>query len=328
MSDSPLARALDGALEATVVGSFTKLGYGVRSTLEHWQDPTAAAGRVIVITGATSGLGLAAARRLSTLGATVHLVGRNEEKLRTAKTMVESGARAAVTTHQCDLSLLANTDELAASLAHSCGPIDVLVHNAGSLLAEFTLTGEGVETTLATHLLCPYRLTERLMATARFATNARVITMTSGGMYTERFDLSQLEMTPVNYKGTVAYARAKRAQSVLSAHWQRVYGPDGLSFHLVHPGWAATPGVAEGIPGFSRFMGPLLRSPEQGADTTVWLAGLPDGEPLPGQLWLDRHPRSLHKLRRTRLSPQAELAAEDALPIWCDERIARALAQS
>lgn len=322
------SRLIDEILEATVVASFTKIGYAVRSQTDDWVDPPDAEGRTMVITGATSGLGLAMAQRLATLGAHIHLVGRSEQKIVAATSLVSQSARGTVSGHRCDLSMLADTTQLAAQLATSCGPIDVLIHNAGALLSTYTLTSEGVETTLATQVLSPYLLTEHLITSGSFAPAARIIMMTSGGMYTERFDLAGLEMDASHYKGSVAYARAKRAQTVLVGHWQNVYGPTGLAFHLVHPGWAATPGVSNGIPGFSKVMGPLLRSPHQGADTTVWLAGLPDGQPRPGQLWLDRRPRELYRLRKTRLNPVEEVAAEVALPLWCDARIDRAVADS
>ena len=319
------AHLVDAVLEATVVGSFTKVGITARSRLEQWSDSTSASGRTVVITGATSGLGLAASRRLAALGANVHLVGRNERKLNGAEAVVRGVARGNVAAHLCDLSLLADTTLLAQTLQESCGPIDVVIHNAGSLLDQYSRTSEGIEATVATHLLGPFQLTERLVASSAFASNARIIFMTSGGMYTERFDLASLEMDAAAYKGAVAYARAKRAQTVLAGHWQKTYGDKGLAFHLVHPGWAATPGVSDGLPTFSKIMGPLLRTPEQGADTLVWLAGRPDGEPSPGLLWHDRHTRSMHRLGRTRLSASDELTSGPSLAVWCTDRIEKVL---
>ena len=79
------------------------------------------------------------------------------------------------------------------------------------------------------------------------------------------------------YDGTVAYARAKRAQLVLLHEWVRRTAGTGVSFHAMHPGWAATPGIRDSLPGFARVMGPLLRTADQGADTAVWLAVGPGG---------------------------------------------------
>ncbi|MDE3007887.1 MAG: SDR family NAD(P)-dependent oxidoreductase [Acidobacteriota bacterium] len=320
-----VAHVVDEALEASVVGSFTRLGYVARSRLEKWRDPAFVLGRRVVITGATSGLGLAAAARLARLGAHVHLVGRSETKLTSARAHVQLFTSGEVWTHRCDLSLLNDARDLARELSALSTPVDALVHNAGALLPAYTETREGLETTLATHLLSPYLLTEYLLAHGGLAAHARVITMTSGGMYTERFDLAQLMMTVDAYRGTTAYARAKRAQCVLTPYWQRAHAASGVSFHLVHPGWAATPGLTNGIPLFERAVKPLLRTPDQGADTLVWLVGAPTSEPTGGQLWLDRHPRRLYRLKKTHLSAPEEFQAGEQLASWCDERIARAL---
>lgn len=321
---SSLADVLDAALEATIVGSFTRVGYVVRSRLEAWSDPTAVTGRTVVITGATSGLGLAAATRLATLGARLHLVGRSEAKLAHAQAHVRLHSSFEVVTHCCDLSLLRETRRLAETLAALGTPIDVLIQNAGALLTDYTPTREGIETTIATHVLSPYLLTEYLLTHGGFAPRARDITVTSGGMYSECFNLATLEMTPSTYRGTVAYARAKRAQCVLIPYWQHDHGSSDVSFHLVHPGWAATPGLSSGIPRFERATKPFLRSADEGADTMVWLAGT-SLEPTPGQLWLDRRPRSLYRLKKTRLNATEEVAAGVELARWCDERVTVAL---
>ncbi len=326
MRSSRLARLVDQTLEASVVGSFTTIGPTLRRRLEHWEPFPSAAGMHIIITGATSGLGLKAAEILVGLGANVHLVGRNETKLNSVIDNLQDSARksgGSATGHVCDLSLLRSTTKLVAELQQAVPEVHVLIHNAGALLSNYTETTEGVEQTLAVHVLSPEVLTRGLVDQLA-AANGQVITMTSGGMYSERFDLQTLEMTKANYKGTVAYARAKRAQTLLTMAWNEDLSSDGVSAHLVHPGWADTPGVDASLPLFSTVMGPLLRSPEEGVDTLVWLATSDGSARVPGQLWLDRNPRPLHKLRRTRLTTVEESAAKDALVAWCNQRIARA----
>jgi hypothetical protein len=119
-------------------------------------------------------------------------------------------------------------------------------------------------------------------------------------MYAARLEVEHLEMTD-EYRGAQQYALAKRAQATLNEMWAARCRDDGVVFHAMHPGWADTPGIQASLPKFHRLAGPLLRTPQQGADTLVWLAA-DDGEPMSstGRFWLDRRPRSLHKLSSTR----------------------------
>jgi len=127
-------------------------------------------------------------------------------------------------------------------------------------------------------------------------------------------------MSPEVYDGTVAYARAKRAQLVLMHEWVRRMEGTGVSFQAMHPGWAATPGIRDSLPGFAKVMGPLLRTPDQGADTAVWLASAPAGVETTGGFWLDRRPRWEHKVPWTRLSEEDFDDAGAALWAWCAAR--------
>jgi NAD(P)-dependent dehydrogenase (short-subunit alcohol dehydrogenase family) len=122
-----------------------------------------------------------------------------------------------------------------------------------------------------------------------------------------------------DYRGAEQYARAKRAQVTLNELWAERLAGSGVVFHAVHPGWADTPGVEASLPTFRRIVGPFLRTPEQGADTLVWLAA-DDGAPLAtsGRFWLDRRPRSIHKLPTTRHTDTPERRAQ--LWAWCLER--------
>jgi len=185
--------------------------------------------------------------------------------------------------------------------------LDVLLHNAGALHRTFHQTADGTELTLATHVFGPFLLTGLLLPALRAARPARVLTMSSGGMYTQRFDIDELELDRTNYDGTTAYARAKRAQVVLNHEWSRRMPMTEVCFHALHPGWVDTPGVESGLPTFHRVMRPLLRTPEQGADTAAWLASAPEALRSSGVLWHDRRPRSEHHLPWTRNEDGASL---------------------
>ncbi|HET8785475.1 MAG TPA: hypothetical protein VFM38_07570, partial [Candidatus Limnocylindrales bacterium] len=139
---------------------------------------------------------------------------------------------------------------------------------------------------------------------------ARVIAVTSGGQYTTGLDVADLDGDDVTYSGPRFYARAKRAQVALIREWARRSGPDGPAYNAMHPGWAATPGLADSLPGFSRLLGPLLRTPEEGADTIVWLATAPRAEIGSGWLYLDRARRPFDRV------PWTRLPARDRRRLW------------
>ena len=181
----------------------------------------------------------------------------------------------------------------------------MLVNNAGALPARRSETPEGFEVAFATNVLGPFLLT-RLLAPAR------VITVTSGGMYTARLDPFDLQAVSRPYAGAAVYARTKRAEMILT----RLWAERGIDAHAMHPGWADTPGLAKSLPGFHRALKPLLRTPEQGADTIVWLGAT---EQPSGHLWHDRAARPPYRLPWTR-----ETAAERAR-LWelCERYCAR-----
>jgi len=297
----PLRPLLDTALDRTVVPGYTKLGYWVRRTGWDADDPRpgSMAGKRVLVTGASSGLGQAAAEGLARLGATVHLLVRNEEKGRT----VLDGVRADVPgadahLEVCDVSDLADVRRFADDLVSRVDRLDVLVHNAGSMPPERTEAPGGHELTVALHVLGPVLMTELLLPVLR-GHDARVVLVTSGGMYTQRLPVRDPDYERGEYRGTVAYARSKRMQVALAPLMQRRWSAAGLRVHVMHPGWADTPGVATSLPLFKKITGPLLRDTEQGADTVVWLAAT-EPQPDGGRLWMDRAERPAHYRKRTR----------------------------
>jgi dehydrogenase/reductase SDR family member 12 len=310
-------------LELSVVGSFSKLGPSLRRRTAQWVEPPSPEGRVVVITGATSGLGLEAASALSLAGAQVSLVGRDPHRLDAARRLLEDRGASGVVTELADLADLNDVEALAGRLLGRLGRLDVLIHNAGALSKTYVASPQGVEATLAVHLLAPYLLTERLQPLLASSAPSRVITMTSGGMYTQRFDLDALEMPPDRYRGSVAYARAKRAQVLLTQEWQRRYGAQGIDFFATHPGWADTPGLTAGLPTFAQVLRPLLRSAREGVDTELWLATSADVAHRGGTLWLDRRERGAYHLPWTWVPPERRAEEARALWEWCEAIVKR-----
>ena len=274
---------------------FTRYGYSRGRKL--WRPmSTDISGKHIVLTGASSGLGYSAAVSLLEAGADLTLIIRDKTKIESMQASLEQATgRCASAVELADLSLLSDVRALADTLNAQAKPIDVLINNAGALFNDFAETQEGIERSVALLLLSPWKLTELLLPlmTGHDAT-ARVINVVSGGMYTQKLKLNQLMMEADHYNGSVAYARAKRALTVLTELWSEQWCEDNIVVNSMHPGWADTPGVQSALPGFRRLTQRVLRSAEEGADTIVWLARASEAGLVSGKLFLDREPRTTH----------------------------------
>jgi dehydrogenase/reductase SDR family member 12 len=301
---APVRRVVDAALEFTVVLSFSRVGYEVRSRLGGWEPVggDAGAGKRVLVTGANSGLGYATALGLLQAGARVAMLVRSTAKGEdtVARLGEELGTDVSdrVSFDTADLLDLSSVRAFADRELAGGGRLDALIHNAGTAFPERDVTVDGFERTYQLHVLAPFLLTTLLLPRLAMSAPSRVITVTSGGMYAEKLHVSRLE-SPRGYRQLTAYARAKRAQVTLTHEWgQRLHG-HGVHHHVVHPGWALTASVERELPRFRKVMGPILRDPAEGADSIVWLA-LSDEVTGDGQLWHDRHVRHQHKLPLTR----------------------------
>jgi NAD(P)-dependent dehydrogenase (short-subunit alcohol dehydrogenase family) len=289
------------------ITSFTNLGYRLHSRRF---SPVEAdmTGKTVVVTGSTGGLGLESAHCLSRLGARVVIVGRNEQKLASAA----EGIQGEVIAQQADLSLLAEVRQLADRLIESNPKIDVLINHVGVLLPARTATQEGLEMSFATNLAGHFLLTNLLLPRLAESGPARVINVSSGGMYAARIDPDDLQFSRRRYTGKAAYASSKRGQVILTEMWAERFPGREVVFHSMHPGWARTAGVAESLPVFNKLMQPLLRTPAEGADTIVWLAVAEEPGRVSGGFWFDRKEAPTHLTDSTR-----ETAAE-RLEVWIE----------
>lgn len=305
MSD-PVNRATglaDAALDRLVLPGYSRAGYLLR---RNWWPPDAEPGslrgKVAVVTGANSSLGRAVTAGLARLGARVYLAVRDTGKGERARAELNRTLpEAELYVTRCDVSSLDDVRRFAHGIADSEPTVDILVHNAGVLPERRTESVDGHELTLATHVLGPFLLTG-LLAPALSATG-RVVFVSSGGMYTQPLRVDDWQYRAGRYRGATAYARTKRMQITLTGELAEALSTDGIGVHATHPGWADTPGVADSLPGFHRVLGPVLRTPEQGADTAVWLAAASQPVGHSGAFWHDRTTRPKHLLFHTRETP-------------------------
>ncbi|TMR32882.1 SDR family NAD(P)-dependent oxidoreductase [Nonomuraea zeae] len=251
------------------------------------------AGRTIVVTGASDGIGRAAARALSGQGENVVVVGRSPGK-------TEALARELKATHHvADFARLAEVRALAAALLDRCPAIDVLVNNAGGIMGSRTTTADGHETTFQVNHLAPFLLTT-LLSERLVASRATVIMTSSMLNLRARLDLDDLDLRR-NYSGVRAYSNAKLANILFTRELQRRHGDAGLNAVSFHPGAVAT-NFSDGTDSMARlvYRTPLKRlmlTPEQGADTLVWLAtSVPGADWVPGGHYEKRRTAPVHRL--------------------------------
>lgn len=296
---SSVHAALASLYDALVVPAFCHAGFAARAAT--W-DPRSLEvdlrGRAFLVTGASAGLGRAAAEALAVRGGDVHLVVRDRGRGERARDgMLEAGGRGALHLHLVDVARLSEVRRFADGFVASGRRLDGLIHNAGVLLDRREVTDEGHERTLATNVLAPYLLTgllEPALQRTAAAGEARVVWVSSGGMYTQRVRVDDLQYQRGQFDGVVAYARTKRAEIYLSERFAARWAGSAITSNAMHPGWADTPGVQGSLPRFHRLTRRFLRTPAEGADTIVWLAASDEARGQSGGFFLDRRPRPTH----------------------------------
>jgi NAD(P)-dependent dehydrogenase (short-subunit alcohol dehydrogenase family) len=282
---------IDTLLDASVFWSFDASGFA-RHARTFRPDDLAVdlAGAPVIVTGANSGIGFEVANAVARAGAEVWMVCRNRERGERARDALATHARVSPRLEVLDV---ADLDALRDFARRAPERIHALVHSAGALDPVLTRSSQGLEQTFATHVAGPHLLTRALGARS-----ARVVFVSSGGMYTQRLDVDATVSPPEPYDGVVAYARCKRAQVVLTELWAARL--PGTVVHAMHPGWAATPGVSRSLPAFDRWMKGRLRTAAQGADTVTWLTLADTPTHVSGRFWFDRREVSPYLLPGTR----------------------------
>ena len=248
-------------------------------------------GTVCVVTGATSGIGKAAATALARLGATVVMVGRDRGRTEAAAAQIAAVA-ASPRAETADLASLEQVRGLAGRLA-GLERIDALINNAGLVLGERRVTPDGLEHVFALNHLAPFLLTNLLLPKLTASAPARVITVTSDAHSAARLDLSDPNLEH-GWDSWRSYANSKLANILFTRELARRLDGTGVTANCAHPGVVRT--------GFGRESRPLLKlgitiarpfmaSPERGADTIVYLASSPDVAGQTGGYYVKRQRR-------------------------------------
>ena len=305
----PATAALDAALDRSLVLGYTKIGPALR---RRWwpADPAPGSlrGQRVVVTGATSGIGEAMAAAFLSLGATVHLLGRNPGKVhRYAEELRSAQPDGEVVEEVCDVGDLDAVRAWCAELTSRVDSLHGLVHNAGVLTRNREESAQGHELGLAAHVLGPHLMTELLLP-ALGRGGGTVVFMSSGGMYSTglRSEPDEIEYREGEYDGVRAYARTKRMQVVLADAWSRRLRGGDVRVESMHPGWASTPGLSDSLPGFGKVMGPLFRDAACGADTAVWLVATRPDAQGEHHFWHDRAQRPTTYPFQRRQDPETE----------------------
>ncbi|MGK7296906.1 MAG: SDR family NAD(P)-dependent oxidoreductase [Candidatus Wenzhouxiangella sp. M2_3B_020] len=295
--------------------SFSALGY--RRRARDWPELRPDfSGQTWLVTGATGGIGRAVSLAAVEAGATVVAAARSEDKLETLRNDAADPDR--VIPLRADLSLVAEVAALAGGDALAGKHVDVLVNNVGVLLDDFDATDEGFERSFATNLLGHWTLTTRLYDGDRLAEDGLVVEVSSGGMYGTALKLDPMDCDEADdYDGMAAYAMHKRAQVELTRYWNAQW-QGGPIAHVMHPGWVDTEGVKTALPGFRAALKRILRTPEQGADTILWLAH-EYPEAVDDGIWFDRALRPEHEFGFTKKTRHDA----DELALFLEERVRR-----
>src|ERR1700730_18467120 len=257
------------------------------------------AGKVVLITGGTGGIGKDPAIGLATMGARVGITGRDLARAEQAATDIRAASRnPAVDAFAADMSSQAEVRRVAADVLNAYPRLDVLINNVGGFWAHRHPTTDGLERTFALNHLAPFLLTNLLLDRLKASAPARVVTVSSGAQSMGRIDFDDLRGVR-NYSGQRDYKQAKIANVIFTIELPRRLDGTGITANAVHPGVVRTNFGAEDQAWFfaliSRVVRPLLKTPAQGAQTPIYMASSPDVEGITGQFFANRKPKIANK---------------------------------
>src|SRR6266567_3533730 len=259
-------------------------------------DAALMAGKSVLVTGGTSGIGKATAIGLAALGARVGITGRDQARTKAAAAGIRAAPGSpAVDAFAADMSAQAAVRRLAALVAGTYPRLDVLVNNAGGFWAHRHVTADGLERTFALNHLAPFLLTSLLLDRLTASAPARIITVSSGAQARGRIDVDDLQGER-NYSGQRAYSQSKLANVMFTYELARRLEGTGVTATVLHPGVVRTSFGAEDqaahiavMIGVARL---FMKTPAQGAATPIYLASSPEVEGITGRYFVNRKPKT------------------------------------
>jgi retinol dehydrogenase-14 len=261
---------------------------------------TPMAGKTVVVTGGTGGIGRATAIGLATLGARVAITGRNLGRVEAAAAEIRSATgNPAVDAFAADLSSQAEVRRLAGEVLAAYPRLDVLVNNVGGFWATRHPTADGLEHTFALNHLAAFLLTNLLLDRLKASAPARVVTVSSGAQSMGAIDFEDLQGERT-YSGQTAYNQSKLANVMFTYELARRLEGTRVTATVLHPGVVSTGFGAEDPSGIFKFlvpfMRPFMKSPEQGAATSIYLASSPQVEGATGTYFAKGKPQTSSKV--------------------------------
>jgi NAD(P)-dependent dehydrogenase (short-subunit alcohol dehydrogenase family) len=247
-------------------------------------------GRTVLVSGGTGGIGRATAAGLAALGARVAITGRDRRRAEEAAADIRADGGPEVGVFVADMSSQAEVRRLASEVLDGLPRLDVLVNNVGGFWNSRGVTADGLEHTFALNHLAPFLLTNLLLDRLRQDAPSRVVTVSSGAQALGRIDFADLQGERA-YSGQRAYNQSKLANVLFTYELARRLQGSGVTANVLHPGVVRTAFGAEDPGTIQRllvpFARPFMKTPEQGAATSIHLASAPDLEHVTGRYFVD-----------------------------------------
>jgi NAD(P)-dependent dehydrogenase (short-subunit alcohol dehydrogenase family) len=258
------------------------------------------AGKTVLVTGGTSGIGKATAEGCARLGARVGIAGRDRRRAESAASGIKDSTGGTVDVFVADLSSLAEVRRLAGEVLDAYPRLDVLVNNAGGTWATRHATADGLERTFAVNHLAPFLLTWLLLDRLKASAPSRIVTVASAMESMAKIDFDDLQGT-ARYGATRAYNQSKLANIMFTYELARRIAGSGVTATVLHPGVVRTSLGTGDMPAVNKLASigrPLMKSPEQGAATSVYLACSPEAEGITGAYFVGCKARESSKRSR------------------------------